>query len=228
MGILILLPGTWIEGWVSTRTGLQGTGSEPLLIHYVNHAVMLLIAMLLITYLSRGHLSEYGLGKPTAKSYVGSALAWGILWGVLMTVTDSLPHFIANAPSAGTALTDRSIVGWVGFVGIVVGFAEEIPFRGLLQTFLMQRSSGRVRLMHYDMHIAGVIVALLFALAHVTTFWREPFWSAFGQQVYCFLLGILVAYWREKSGSLLAPIIGHNVSDLTEYGLMMLIASFGR
>ena len=39
------------------------------------------------------------------------------------------------------------------------------------------------------------------------------FWIALGQQIYAFALGILYAYWREKSGSLLAPIIGHNVSD---------------
>jgi hypothetical protein len=29
-----------------------------------------------------------------------------------------------------------------------------------------------------------------------------------GQQIYAFELGILYAYWREKSGSLLAPIVG--------------------
>jgi membrane protease YdiL (CAAX protease family) len=87
----------------------------------------------------------------------------------------------------------------------------------------MQRTSGRVRLGKFDMHIAGVILALLFGLAHLTSFWERTVWYALGQQVYAFALGILCAYWREKSRSLLAPIIGHNVGDAVEYALMFLM-----
>ena len=87
----------------------------------------------------------------------------------------------------------------------------------------MQRTSGQVRLWKFEMHIAGVILALLFALAHVTSFWSDLFWPALGRQVYGFVLGVLYAYWREKSGSLLAPIIGHNLSDGVEYALMFLM-----
>ena len=66
----------------------------------------------------------------------------------------------------------------------------------------MHRTSGRVRLWRYDMHVAGVILAMLFALAHLTSFWTVNFWMALGQQIYAFALGILYAYWREKSESL--------------------------
>src|SRR6202167_6484529 len=90
---------------------------------------------------------------------------------------------------------------------------------GCYKRFLMQRTLGRIRFWKYDMHVAGVILALLFALAHLTSFWTENFWIALGQQIYAFTLGILYVYWREKSGSLLAPIIGHNVSDGVEYAL---------
>ena len=87
---------------------------------------------------------------------------------------------------------------------------------------------GRVRFFKYDMHVAGVILALLFALAHLTSFWTEDFWIALGQQIYAFALGILYAYWREKSGSVLAPIVGHNVSDGLEYVLMLLMTRLWR
>jgi len=60
----------------------------------------------------------------------------------------------------------------------------------------------------------------LFALAHLSSFWAENFSIAFGQQIYAFALGVLYAYWREKSQSLLAAIIGHNVSDGAEYVLI--------
>ena len=125
----------------------------------------------------------------------------------------SSPDTKTYSPSDSFALTPRSIGVWLFFEWIYVGPTEEISFRGLLQTFLMQRSSGRVRFRKYEMHIAGVVLALLFALAHVISFWTENVWIAFGQQTYAFALGILYAYWREKSGSLLAPIIGHSVGD---------------
>ena len=141
-----------------------------------------------------------------------------------MTIVDYFPQILAHTPPPrNLALTAASLVGWLGFEGIFVGFGEEIPFRGLLQTFLMQRTSGRVRLWEFDMHIAGVILALLFALAHMDNFWERPFWFALGQQLYAFALGILYAYWREKSGSVVAAIIGHNVGDGVEYALMFLM-----
>jgi uncharacterized protein len=115
------------------------------------------------------------------------------------------------------------ILGTLGFEFIFVGFGEEVPFRGLLQTFLMLRTSGRIRFGRFDMHVAGLILALLFGLAHITNFWSQPFWFAFAQQLYAFALGVLYAYWREKSGSLLAPIIGHNMGDGAEYALIFFL-----
>jgi len=224
LAFLVLVPAVLVNVWVTKRMDMERSMAMPWLGGYVNHAVMLLIALALIAWLSKGHASEYGLQWPKGKPYVLSALAWGAFFGVLMTLVDYLPQILQHRPPPeNLSLTVASLAGWFGFEGIFVGFTEEIPFRGLLQTFLMQRTSGRVRLWKFDMHIAGVILALLFALAHVPRFWTENFWPAIGQQIYGFALGILYAYWREKSGSLAGSIIGHNVSDGVEYALMFLM-----
>ncbi len=224
LGLLVLLPGGFVNGWVTERMGMDRSMAMPWLAHYIDHAVMLVIALVLAAWLSKGHVSEYGLQRPKSKSYVLAAIAWGAFFGVLMTLVDYLPQILVHtSPPDRLSLTATSLAGWLGFEGIIVGFTEEIPFRGLLQTFLMQRTSGRIRILNFDMHIAGVILAMLFALAHITSFWEKSFWLASGQQVYAFALAILYAYWREKSDSLLAPIIGHNVSDGVEYALMFLM-----
>jgi len=224
LGLLVLLPGGFVNGWVTERMGMDRSMAMPWLAHYIDHAVMLVIALVLAAWLSKGHVSEYGLQRPKSKSYVLAAIAWGAFFGVLMTLVDYLPQILVHtSPPDRLSLTATSLAGWLGFEGIIVGFTEEIPFRGLLQTFLMQRTSGRIRILNFDMHIAGVILAMLFALAHLTSFWEKSFWLASGQQVYAFTLAILYAYWREKSDSLLAPIIGHNVSDGVEYALMFLM-----
>jgi hypothetical protein len=75
---------------------------------------------------------------------------------------------------------------------------------------------GRIMLGRFDLHIAGVIVAILFCLSHVASFWTESFSAAAGQQVYAFVWGVIYAYWLEKSGSLLPSIIGHNLGNLIE------------
>jgi membrane protease YdiL (CAAX protease family) len=225
LGLLVVLPSSYVFVLITEHMPMQSRMATPWLAMLANRAVMLVIALALIAWFSRGHFSEYGLEWPKHRNYVPSALLWGAAFGVLMTFVDYFPQIMRHSPPPDNlALTPRSIGAWLFFEGIYVGPTEEIPFRGLLQTFLMQRTLGRIRFWKYDMHVAGVILALLFALAHLTSFWTENFWIALGQQIYAFTLGILYAYWREKSGSLLAPIIGHHVSDGVEYALMFLMA----
>jgi len=224
LALIVILPGGYVTVLFMKGIGMQRSMAMPWLALLANHAVMLLIALALIAWLSRGKLSDYGLQWPTRKSYAMSALAWGTFFGFLMTVVDYFPQILKHLPPPeNLSLAPSSIGAWLFFEAIYVGPTEEIPFRGLLQTFLMQRTSGRVRLLKYEMHVAGVILAILFALAHLTSFWTENFWLALGQQIYAFALGILYAYWREKSGSLWAPILGHNMSDGVEYVLMFLM-----
>jgi hypothetical protein len=49
---------------------------------------------------------------------------------------------------------------------------------------------------------------------------------ALGQQIYAFMLGVLYAYWLEKSQSVVAPIVGHNISDGVEYAIVLLWIAF--
>lgn len=220
LGLLVVLP----SGYLLFLLTRHMPRTEMAWLLTANHAVMLLIALALIAWFSKGDFSVCGLEWPKHKDYVLSALLWGAAFGFVMTAVDYLPQILRHTPPPDNlALTPRSVGAWLFFEGIFVGPTEEIPFRGLLLTFLMQRTSGRVRFWKYNMHVAGVILAMLFALAHLASFWTENFWMALGQQIYAFALGILYAYWREKSGSLLAPIIGHNVSDGVEYALMFLM-----
>jgi uncharacterized protein len=220
LGLLVVLP----SGYVFVLLTQHMSRTETVWLAMANHTVMLLIAVALMAWLGRGNFSEFGLEWPKHRHYIPSALLWGAAFGLLMTVVDYFPQILRHIPPpANLALTPGSIGAGLFFEGFYVGPTEEIPFRGLLQTFLMQRTSGRIRFWKYEMHVAGVILALLFALAHFTSFWTNNFWIAVGQQIYAFALGILYAYWREKSGSLLAPIIGHNMGDGVEYVLMLLM-----
>jgi len=195
---------------------------------YSQHAFQLVLALIGIAILKRLLPADYGLHAPPGKTYVRAAILWGLFFGVLMLVVDYAPQILAHArPPLDYKPTPVNVTGWLFFEGVYVGPTEEIPFRSLLVTFLAMMMPGKVRLGRFDMNAAGVVVALIFALAHVTNFWVRPWPLALGQQLYAFALGVLYAYWLEKSKSIVAPIIGHNVSDVSETALQLAWATLG-
>ncbi|MBU6443996.1 MAG: CPBP family intramembrane metalloprotease [Alphaproteobacteria bacterium] len=190
---------------------------------FIHHGFQLLLALIAIAILKRLVPADYGLHLPRGKSYLGPAILWGLAFGLLMTLCDYFPVLLAHsAPQLDYPLTTQNVTGWLAFEGLYVGPTEEIPFRALLVSFLAATMPGRVRAFGYTMNAAGVLVALIFALAHVSSFWTEAWPLALAQQAYAFALGVLYAYWLEKSGSVLAPAIGHNISDVSEYALVYL------
>ena len=190
---------------------------------YMQHGVQCLIALVAIGVAKRYVLADYGLHWPRHKTYILPAILWGALFGLIMTLVDYAPQLIAHhKPDPGFPLTATNVVGWLFFEGVYVGPTEEIPFRALLVTYLAATMPGRLRLGRFEMNWAGVIVALIFALLHATSFNSRAWPLALGQQIYAFALGVLYAFWLEKSKSVVAPIIGHNVGDVIEYTLMFL------
>lgn len=196
---------------------------------YSHHAFQLAFALVAIAVLKRIRPFDPGLRWPPGPTYIGPAVLWGALFGVIMTVVDHGAAIAAmKAPDLGFPLTTGNVIGWTIFEGVYVGPTEEIPFRSLLVGYLIAAMPGKLRMGRYTMSWAGIVVAAIFALAHVGNLIRTPSWAAFGQQVYAFALGVLYAYWFEKSRSVVAPIVGHNVSDVVEYLIVFaLIALWG-
>jgi len=186
---------------------------------YLQHAGQLIVALGVIAALKYSHVpADYGLHGPPGNTYLLPAILWGVFFGVLMTLVDYAPQIIAHTrPDLGFARTPENIWGWLAFEGVYVGPTEEIPFRALLVTYLATTMPGRLRVGRLEMNWAGVIVALVFALLHASSFDTRAWPQALGQQIYAFALGVLYAYWLEKSRSIVASIVGHNVSDGVEY-----------
>jgi len=197
------------------------------MLYYISHAGLLVATLVLISIMSGGHPQRFGLHLPIGKSYVAAAFSWGICFGVVMTVIDYLPNILRHA-APEFSLSLRNVMGWLSFEGLFAGTVEEILFRGLLVSYLMTKISGRVRIGAFDLHVAGVIVAVLFCASHLGSFSGRPFWIAMGQQAYAFIWAVFYAYWFEKSGSVLAPIIGHNLGNFIEYCLAFLLVLWWR
>jgi uncharacterized protein len=193
---------------------------------YAHHAYQLAIALAAIAIVKRLQPFDAGLRWPRKKTYILPAVLWGLFFGVLMTVVDHAPDLWARrVPDLGFPYTAPNVAGWLFFEGVYVGPTEEIPFRSLLVGYLLAAMPARLRVGRFEMGWAGVVVAAIFALAHAANLASHPSWAGFGQQVYAFALGILYAYWFEKSASVVAPIVGHNVSDFVEDGIVFALAA---
>jgi len=189
--------------------------------YYYFHIVEFVYALVVIAFLKLGRRGEFGLRYPDGESYVGDAIRWGLLFGIVMTAIDFAPQLIAmHRPDQPYPLTPLNIAGWFSYQGVFVGLSEEVFFRGLLVSYLTQRLPGRVTFRGLTMNGAGVVVAVLYALSYSESFLSRALPIALGQMLYAFALGLFFAYWYEKSRSLLAPIIGHNVSAAVEQVLI--------
>jgi membrane protease YdiL (CAAX protease family) len=183
---------------------------------YVQHGFQLLFALIGIAALKKWYApADYGLHWPRGKRYFLPALLWGLALATAVNAgsawLDVLLH--VKQTTGDIVYTHQNIWGWAIFEWIYVGPTEEIPFRALLVTYLATAMPGKLRIGRFTMNWAGILVALLFALAHVHSFWTESLLDALIQQGYAFALGVLYAYWLEKSRSIVAPILAHNVSD---------------
>ncbi len=193
---------------------------------YAQHGLLMLMALVAIALIKRFLPGDYGLQMPPRKSYVLPAILCGLFFGLLMTLVDYAPNIFAHtAPKLGYPLTTGSVIGRLGFSGVVAGPTEEILFRSLLVTFLAATMPGRLRILSFEMNAAGLVAAAIYGF-YVASFLSQSWLVGVGQFFVQFALGVLYAYWLEKSKSVLAPVVGHNVSGATECVLAFLIVAF--
>src|SRR5690348_11944923 len=100
---------TIFTGWVA-HLPLR---ARPLVWLYVHHFYQLVAALLAIVVVRRFRPFDPNLRLPPGKSYLGAAVAWGVFFGVLMTVVDYAPLLWARRPpDLGFSLTTANVVGW--------------------------------------------------------------------------------------------------------------------
>jgi hypothetical protein len=168
--------------------------------------------------------ADFAVRWPRGKTLVGKAVLWGIAFAAIMLLVDHGAQLVHGRAPKAPAHNPVDVAGWLAFELLLVGLCEETLFRGFLLGVLEAMSPSRVRFRTFSISTAGVTIALIFALAHAESFATEAWPVALGQQVYAFALGVLYAWMRERSGSLLAPIVFHSVSDFVEDAVVFALA----
>ncbi len=193
---------------------------------FVHHGVEAILALLLIAVLVVGFgwsRAEFGLQWGDVRTGLRITAAFGLCYLLLVIAVDLVPYLLSGSPP-GLAYwpTTRNVVGTLAFQWLMVGVGEELLFRGLILGLLARPLGRRVRLgvgrAAFRVSIAGLVTAVLFAIAHTILFSRasfleitlDPNWVQVGLAL---VLGVYYAALRERTGSLLGPILSHNLSD---------------
>lgn len=208
--------------FASDHARLPWIRSSNLSFQVVHESVLLVLALIAIAIARRVVPADYGLHWPHKRSYIGAALLFGVAFGLLMALVDFAPQIVNHtAPKFDDPLTRSFIAGWLAFAGLYAGITQEVRCRALLVTYLATTLPGKVRFGKFEMNGAGIVVALILAIpVFVAGFVTLPPFVALLQLAYTIAFGVFCAYWLEKSGSILAPIVAANVSGLVKFGLM--------
>jgi hypothetical protein len=224
--VVLLAVGLWqlsglLIDFAADHIRLPAVHGSRLAYSYFQEGVQFVLALIAIVIARRVVPTNYGLQWPPGNSYVVPAIFWGLMAGLVMTMVDFAPQIVTHvAPKFDDALTRNNVLGWLFFQGVYSGIVEEVPYRALLVSYLSAVMPGKVHWRRFEMNGAGVVVAIILALPKFGYLITEPVLVAFGQVLYTFAFGVLLAYWLEKSKSVLAPIIGHNVAFLVRWTLM--------
>jgi uncharacterized protein len=204
----------WIEvsslfssAWVYLWPDLQQQRLNVLFFPYLPFIFMLIIAW----FLFRGRYAEIGLTRPNPGFW--KMMPW-ILAGIYLLVflvmdqwvTEPIAHYFSlelsswreDSISEGIHIAGR--MGWFGLalqwwmVGFIGPLAEEIFFRGILQSYVKK-----------GIGVWGGILfsAGVFALFHLDVTLFAPL----------FLLGLILAGLRQWTGQLWAPILFHMLNN---------------
>jgi membrane protease YdiL (CAAX protease family) len=167
--------------------------------HQLASLVLTLLAMRL---LSARTWSEWGFNLQRA------GLSLMLALGFAVVTTPALYFLMDQQATPTTSIAAWEIVVILGTHFLIIGFTQEVLFRGFAMTMLSA---------HWP-QAAGVWATVIFTLAHVkmeTHFWRPELGFAF-------VFGLLYAIMFHRTRSLLGPALAHGYSN-TIYVAMLLL-----
>lgn len=203
----VRLLGLVVGAALGSAVELPDQAAEPaptlLITLFALQCVILVSALHLVAIRGKGlSWSDLGLARPQGpwlrRAVVAAIAAFPLVYFVNALVAGMLgdvpenPQLQAIAPAA---VSWGSTIGMLLTLGVAVPIAEELIFRGLLYGWLRHR---------FGLLPAMVFSALCFSLLHGIV-WLTPALA---------MLGLLLAWIYERSGTLWAPIVTHGLFNV--------------
>jgi membrane protease YdiL (CAAX protease family) len=202
LGIVVLF-----AAWGSSRAVqyLAVEGSPEWMSVFINYAIMLAVSLILVVASSTGDPSRFGFTRPK----IGGGYRAGIIWGIVLGVLASSVTLTARAGGM-SPLKGLSFVQIVLLVWVLASIAEETLVRGYVQSYLEPLMDRGFSVLHLRISLPVIMSAVFFALMHIILLATgTSFLTTYIVVVFAFFLGLVAAYQRERTGSILPAIAAH-------------------
>jgi len=202
LGIVVLF-----ASWGCSRAVqyLAVEGSPEWMSVFINYAIMLAVSLILVLASSTGDPSRFGFTRPK----VGGGYRAGIIWGVVLGALASSAALTARAGGM-SPLKGLSFVQIVLLVWVLASVAEEILVRGYVQSYLEPLMDRGFSVFHLRISLPVIMSAVFFAVMHIILLATgTSFLTTYIVVVFAFFLGLVAAYQRERTGSILPAIAAH-------------------
>jgi len=176
------------------------------------HIPQFLLPFLLILYLSKGRLEQYGFNlNESPPIFTRKRMAQiGLISGLLLSLK-YIPQMISSRSlEIPQPVTQGNILGSLAFQWVVVGLCEETMFRGLIQTYLMDNLQGHVDIFGHDFHIGTAIGAVIWGVFHLINILVMPWGPTLLTVILTTVTGLFMGYAYQETRSLYTTIIVHN------------------
>ena len=180
----------------------------------ITQFTFLILSLILMYRLSSGNLTNYGF-KPVQFRQLVKPFWIMVIAQIMVLVIGSIVMFklgvIKPGESPHPVLKNMSLLQVFLVIFILASIAEEFLFRGLFQSFLEPLSEYKLG----KLSLPVILSAISFGLAHfilLLTPANRGF--VFFIVVNTMVLGFIASYFREKTESMITPIIVHMTANL--------------
>lgn len=198
-------------------TDMISSGNISYLGVMIHHVIQVIFAIGIMLFpIWRKSLSGFGINFKNREKTFLIIKKFTLGWIICTTVFTLITQYISGwPPLINFEMNFQNILSYLFFESVIVGISEEIVFRGLIYGILSTCFNKKITLKGLSISQAGIISALFFALAHIGINFF-PFSITFFEPMQVFIafaLGIFYVVVLENTGSLLGPILAHNISD---------------
>lgn len=185
---------------------------------------ILILSILTILILNNGTLKNYGFNTAKNINYTKmSLISVGITFGSLVIGGIIFIGILNNVfPTEKTQFLSKpnSLIELIITIWIWSSICEEVLVRGLMQSFMSNLKHIKV----FNLSLPVIISGLFFGSMHLSNlFSGTNVWFVYFTVFLTSIIGILAAFYREKSESLIPPILIHIIANIIASIPMILI-----
>lgn len=178
---------------------------------FFTETIFLLCSVVLSASLTRGRMAAFGFTK--GSFHLTPRLFLWLLPMLAIATLQVLGSPAGESSNGAASGALHSPIGVILTIWIYASICEEVFTRGLLQSWLATVTQHRIRVGKWAVSVPVLVSALFFAAMHFVL-WPKLGPATLIVIVLVGILGVIVGYYREKTGSLIPAILIHSFFDI--------------